>query len=76
MSTTDYIAWVAGFYPTANERSESTRARMYSNGGTWWFKGDNEGADTEDWSVDVLFVKVEMTDDQRPGSSNGGGTGF
>ena len=30
----------------------------------------------EDWNVDVLFVKLEVTDDQRPGSSNGGGTGF
>lgn len=76
VSTNDYVAWVAGFYPTANEDSESTRARMYSSGGTWWFKGDNEGADTEDWSVDVLFVKLEMADDQRPASSNGGGTGF
>lgn len=76
VSTNDYIAWIAGFYPTANEDSESTRSRMYASGGTWWFKGDNEGADTEDWSVDVLFVKVEMTDDQRPASSNGGGTGF
>lgn len=76
VSVNDYVAWVAGFYPTANEDSESTRARMYSSGGTWWFKGDNEGADTEDWSVDVLFVKLEMADDQRPASSNGGGTGF
>lgn len=76
VSVNDYVAWVAGFYPSANEDSESTRARMYSSGGTWWFKGDNEGADTEDWSVDVLFVKLEMADDQRPGSSNGGGTGF
>jgi hypothetical protein len=76
VSVNDYVAWVAGFYPTANEDSESTRARMYKSGGTWWFKGDNEGADTEDWSVDVLFVKLEMADDQRPASSNGGGTGF
>jgi hypothetical protein len=76
VSTADYVAWVAGFYPTANEDSESTRARMYSSGGTWWFKGDNEGADSEDWSVDVLFVKLEMADDQRPASAQGGGTAF
>lgn len=77
MSTTDYIAWVAGFYPTGNDGdSESTRARMYASGGTWWFKGDLESVNDEDWSVDVLFVKVEMTDDQRPASSNSGGTGF
>lgn len=76
VSTSDYVAWVAGFYPTANQNSESTRARMYSNGGTWWFKGDNEGASSEDWSLDVLFVKLEMTDDQRPASVQGGGTAF
>lgn len=76
VSTADYVAWVAGFYPTANQNSESTRARMYSNGGTWWFKGDNEGASSEDWSLDVLFVKIEMTDDQRPASAQGGGTAF
>ncbi|MCF8463667.1 MAG: collagen-like protein [Flavobacteriales bacterium] len=76
VSTADYVAWVAGFYPTANEDSESTRARMYSSGGTWWFKGDNEGASSEDWSVDVMFVKLEMADDQRPASAQGGGTGF
>ena len=76
VSVNDYVAWVAGFYPTANRDSESTRARMYSNGGTWWFKGDNEGANSEDWSLDVLFVKLEMADDQRPASAQGGGTGF
>lgn len=76
VSTNDYVAWVAGFYPTGSQDSESTRARMYANGGTWWFKGDLESVNNEDWSLDVLFVKLEMTDDQRPGSSNGGGTGF
>ena len=77
VSTIDYVAWVAGFYPTGDQGdTESTRARMYSNGGTWWFKGDLESVNDEDWSVDVLFVKLEMSDDQRPGSSNGGGTGF
>ncbi len=76
VSVNDYVAWVAGFYPTANRDSESTRARMYSSGGTWWFKGDNQGANSEDWSLDVLFVKLEMADDQRPASAQGGGTGF
>lgn len=76
VSTNDYVAWVAGFYPTGNQDSESTRARMYANGGTWWFKGDLESVNNEDWSVDVLFVKLEMTDDQRPNSSNGGGSSF
>lgn len=77
VSTTDYIAWVAGFYPNGNAGdTESTRARMYSSGGTWWFKGDLQSVNNENWSVDVLFVKVEMTDDQRPASSNGGGSSF
>ena len=76
VSTTDYVAFIGGFYPTSNNDAESTRARMYANGGTWWFKGDTEGPSGEDWSVDVVFIKVELVDDQRPASSNGGGTGF
>lgn len=77
VSTTDYVAWVAGFYPTGDDGdSHSTRSRMYANGGTWWFKGDLESPSDEDWSVDVLFVKIEMTDDQRPASAQGGGTAF
>ena len=77
VSVNDYVAWIAGHYPTSDDgNSESTRYRMYANGGTWWFKGDLEDPGDEDWSVDVLFVKLEMTDDQRPASSNGGGSGF
>jgi hypothetical protein len=77
VSANDYIAFIAGFYPTSDDGdTESTRARMYNNGGVWWFKGDLESPDDEDWSVDVLFVKVELTDDQRPSSANGGGSSF
>lgn len=77
VSATDYIAFIGGFYPTGDDGdAESTRARMYVSGGTWWFKGDLEDPDDEDWSVDVVFIKVEMVDDQRPASSNGGGSGF
>ncbi len=77
VSTNDYIAWVAGYYPTSDDgNSESTRYRMYANGGTWWFKGDLESPSDEDWSLDVLFVKLEMTDDQRPTTAQGGGTAF
>jgi hypothetical protein len=76
VSATDYVAFIGGIYPTGNSDSESTRARMYVNGGTWWFKGDLEDVNNEDWSIDVVFVKIEMVDDQRPASSNGGGTGF
>jgi len=76
VSTADYVAFIGGFYPTANSDAESTRARMYSSGGTWWFKGDTEGPNNEDWSVDVVFIKLELVDDQRPATSTGGGTGF
>jgi len=77
VSTTDYVAFIGGFYPVGNQGdSESTRARMYASGGTWWFKGDLESVNNEDWSIDVVFIKLEMVDDQRPASSSGGGTGF
>lgn len=77
VSATDWVAVIAGFYPTGDDGdAESTRARMYVNGGTWWFKGDTEGPSDENWSVDVMFIKRQLVDDQRPASSNGGGTGF
>jgi len=76
VSSTIWVAVVAGFYPTSDADAESTRARMYSNAGTWWFKGDTEGPSGEDWSLDVMFIKRQLVDDQRPASSNGGGTGF
>ena len=49
---------------------------MYVNAGTWWFKGDTEGPNGEDWDIDVMFIKRQLVDDQRPASSVGGGTGF
>ncbi len=78
VSTTDWVAVVAGFYPTNQDgsKTESTRARVYPSGGTWWFKGDLESPSDEDWSVDIMFIKKQLVDDQRPASSNGGGTGF
>jgi hypothetical protein len=76
VSTATHTALLAGWYPTANSDDESTRARVYASGGTWWFKGDTEGPGGEDWSVDVLFVKNQIVTDERPVSSNGGGTGF
>ena len=76
VSANDYIAFVGGVYPTGGGNSESTRARMYNNGGVWWFKGDLESENDEDWSVDVVFIKLELVDDQRPASANGGGSGF
>ncbi len=78
VNTTDWVAVVAGFYPTNQDGSstESTRARVYANGGTWWFKGDLESPSDEDWNVDIMFIKKQLVDDQRPATSNGGGTGF
>lgn len=76
VSSATYVAVIAGFYPTSNSNAESTRSRMYENGGTWWFKGDTEGPSGEDWSVDIMFIKRQLVDDLRPASQNGGGTGF
>lgn len=77
VSSTIWMAVVAGFYPTSDDGdAESTRARMYVSGGTWWFKGDLESPGDEDWNIDVMFIKRQLVDDQRPASSNGGGTGF
>lgn len=77
VSTADYVAFIAGYFPISDDgKCESTRYRMYSNGGTWWFKGDLESPSNENWSIDVLFIKLEMADDQRPASAQGGGTAF
>ena len=78
VSTATWTAVIAGFYPTNQDgaSAESTRARMYQSGGTWWFKGDLENPSDEDWNVDVMFIKNQLMDDMRPASSNGGGTGF
>lgn len=76
VSATAYVAVIAGFYPTSNDDAESTRARMYVNGGTWWFKGDTEGPSGESWDVDIMFIKRQLVDDTRPASATGGGTGF
>jgi hypothetical protein len=76
VSATNYSCVIAGFYPTSNSDAESTRARCYNNGGTWYFKGDTEGPSSEDWSIDAMFIRRNLIDDQRPASSNGGGTGM
>ncbi len=77
VSTADYVAVLVGFYPTSDNDAESTRAVVYDNGGTWYFKGDTEGPSGEDWSVDIMFIKRQLIDDFRPaGQYNSGGTGF
>ncbi len=77
ISSATYVAILAGFYPTGDDGdAESTRARVYESGGTWWFKGDLESPSDEDWNVDIMFIKRQLVDDLRPASQNGGGTGF
>jgi hypothetical protein len=77
ISSATYVAVLAGFYPTGDDGdAESTRARVYESGGTWWFKGDLESPSDEDWNVDIMFIKRQLVDDLRPASQNGGGTGF
>lgn len=79
VNTTDWVAYVGGIYPTGqdgNTKAESVRFAMYPKNGTWWFKGDLEAPSDEDWSVDVVYVKRQLVDDQRPASPQGGGTGF
>lgn len=49
---------------------------MYVNGGSWWFKGDTEGANGEDWTVDIMFIKRQLIDDLRPNNQNGAGITF
>jgi hypothetical protein len=80
VSSSTYSAVIAGFYPTqqSGPNAQANRARVYVNGGTWWFKGDMQDATGEDWTVDIMFIKRQLVDDQRPNSSNGtsGATGF
>ncbi|HRP39608.1 MAG: collagen-like protein [Chitinophagales bacterium] len=79
VNTTDWVAYVGGAYPTGNDgstKAESTRFAMYPKSGTWWFKGDLESPGSEEWSVDVVFVKRQLVDDQRPANYNGTGTNF
>ncbi len=79
VSATDWVAVIAGFYPTNNSSTDtrSTRAAVYTNGGTWWFKGDLQSPSNESWSVDIMFIKRQMVDDQRPGGAwNTGGSNF
>jgi len=78
VNTTDWVAYVGGIYPTNNTSTDtrSVRFAMYPKNNTWWFKGDLESPGNETWSVDVVFVKRQLVDDQRPANPQGGGTGF
>lgn len=79
VSTATYSAIVAGAYPTNNTSTDarSVRFMMYDNAGIWYYKGDLESPGNEAWIVDVLFIKRQLVDDQRPaGPYNSGATGF
>lgn len=77
VNTTDWVAYIGGTYPTSNDgKAESTRFAMYPKNGTWWFKGDLESPSDEEWSVDVVFVKRQLVEDQRPANYQGVGTNF
>ncbi len=81
MSTAEWVAVIAGFYPTNNSSTDtrSTRAVVYANTATntWWFKGDLQSPSNETWSVDIMFIKRQLVDDSRPTNTwNSGGTGF
>jgi len=77
VAVAEYTAFLGGFRPTSNQGdTRSTRARVYANGGTWWFRGDLQSPSNEDWSVDIVFVKNQVIADERPATGTGGGIGF
>lgn len=81
VSINDWVAFVAGIYPTNNTSTDARSVRfvVYANTttNTWWFKGDLQSPSNENWSVDIVFIKRQLVDDQRPQNSwNTGGMGF
>ena len=64
--TTNYTAMMVGFNANSNGNSSSTTAIVYQSGGTWWFKGDEQGPNENYWYVDILFMRNALIDDQRP----------
>jgi hypothetical protein len=80
VSGTDYVAVLAGFFPTNNTSTDtrSTRARVYLNTSTntWWFNGDLQNPSNETWDVDIMFIRRYLVNDIRPNAATGGGTGF
>ncbi|MCW3127306.1 MAG: hypothetical protein JWO03_2964 [Bacteroidetes bacterium] len=75
--TTNYTAIVAGFNTNSGGNSKSTTAIVYQSGGTWWFKGDEQGPNENYWYVDIMFIRNALVNDMRPaGTYQGGATGF
>ena len=76
-STTDYTAVMVGFNTNSDGNSKSTTAIVYQSGGTWWFKGDEQGPNENYWYVDILFIRNYLVNDLRPtGTYQGAATGF
>ena len=74
---TNYTAMMVGFNASSNGNSKSTTAIVYQSGGTWWFKGDEQGPNEDYWYVDILFIRNALVNDTRPtGTYQGAATGF
>ena len=77
VSTTDYTAVMVGFNTNSDGNSNSTTSIIYQSGGTWWFKGDEQGPNESYWYVDVMFIRNYLVNDLRPaGTYQGAATGF
>jgi hypothetical protein len=81
VSINDWVAFVAGAYPTNQTSTDARSMRfvVYANTttNTRWFKGDLQSPSNESWSVDIIFIKRQLVDDQRPQNSwDTGGIGF
>ena len=82
VSANDYSAVIAGFYPnnatSPVTTAASVRSMMYVKNGIWNYKGDLENPNKEDWVVEIMFIKRQIVDEQRPtnGTYNSGGQGF
>ena len=77
VSTTDYTAVMVGFNTNSDGNSNSTTSIVYQSGGTWWFKGDEQGPNENYWYVDIMFIRNYLVNDLRPtGTYQGAATGF
>ena len=77
VSTTDYTAVMAGFNTNSGGSSNSTTAIVYQSGGTWFFRGDEQGPNENYWYVDIMFIRNYLVNDLRPtGTYQGGATAF
>ncbi len=77
ISTTNYTAVMVGFNTNSDGNSKSTTAIVYQSGGTWWFRGDEQGPNESYWYVDIMFIRNYLVNDLRPtGTYQGAATAF